>query len=82
VHEGAIRLAQGTIVADASQAPLPNLLARLRVEDHERAYACQTVWWTVGGEEYHPRAVVERRLPDPYLFTGMLTGSFDNLHGS
>ena len=79
LRNGTMRLQHGTIVADASQKPLPSLLADIRVEDHERAYGSQTVWWTLGGDEYQPRAVVERRLPDPYLFSGMLTGSFDAL---
>jgi type VI secretion system protein ImpM len=53
------------------------VLAAVRAVDHVHAYAAATYWWTAGGEGITPIAVVATRMPDPNLFTGMLTGSFD-----
>jgi type VI secretion system protein ImpM len=47
-----------------------------RIHDHARAYAALSFWWTEGGEGYDRHALAARHLPDPYLFSGMLTGSF------
>jgi type VI secretion system protein ImpM len=77
--DGMVRLPEGSLVAAAEPAALSDLLAAMRVEDHSRAYAASTFWWTIGGEGYRPLVVVGRRMPDPYLFTGMLTGTFDHV---
>lgn len=71
------RLSDGTIVTALSASAFPERLAALRVEDHARAYAHATCFWTVGGENFEPLALVGHGLPDPYLFTGLLTGRFD-----
>jgi type VI secretion system protein ImpM len=47
-----------------------------RVHDHGRAYAAMSFWWTQGGEGYDRHAFATHHLPDPYLFSNMLTGSF------
>jgi type VI secretion system protein ImpM len=67
----------GTLVATIGEGGLPDLLASLRAADHARLYAGATFWWTVGGEDYAPRALAARGLPTPHLFAGMLTGRFD-----
>lgn len=71
------RLSDGTIVTALQASGFPERLAALRVEDHARAYAQATCLWTVGGENFEPLALVGQDLPDPYLFTGLLTGRFD-----
>jgi type VI secretion system protein ImpM len=76
---GLTRLPEGTLVTPADVEALPSLLAALRVHDHARSYASATFWWTIGGEGYRPLAIVGRRMPDPYVFTGMLTGRFDTV---
>jgi type VI secretion system protein ImpM len=48
----------------------------IRTYDHARAYAALSFWWTEGGEGYERHALAAFRLPDPYLFGSMLTGSF------
>jgi type VI secretion system protein ImpM len=77
--EGLVRLPDGTILTGLAPATLPERLAAIRLEDHARAYATATVWWTIGGEDFPPLALVGQRLPSPYLFTAFLTGRFDGL---
>jgi type VI secretion system protein ImpM len=57
-------------------AQFGTVLADLRRLDHARLYATASFWWTLGGEGFVPQVMVGRRMPDPYLYTGMLTGRF------
>ncbi|NNM74648.1 type VI secretion system-associated protein TagF [Enterovirga aerilata] len=75
--EGLVRTRDGTVVANASSAQFGTILADLRRLDHARLYGSATFWWTLGGEGFAPQVIVGRRMPDPYLYTGMLTGRFD-----
>jgi type VI secretion system protein ImpM len=72
-----VRLSDGTIVSAAITSGFPERLAALRVEDHARSYAHASYLWTVGGSNFEPLALTGHALPDPYLFTGLLTGRFD-----
>jgi type VI secretion system protein ImpM len=72
-----VRLSDGTIVSAATAAGFPERLAALRVEDHARAYAHASYLWTIGGPNFEPLALTGQALPDPYLFSGLLTGRFD-----
>lgn len=56
--------------------PLRDVFAAMRLQDHGNHYASTTYWWTIGGEGYAPLAVSGRRMPDPFLFSEMLTGRF------
>jgi len=67
---------KGGMVAQASERPLTELFASLRMADHANVYASASFWWTIGGEGYQPLAMSGRRLPDPFQFTEMLTGKF------
>lgn len=75
--ERMMRLADGSVAIRAPLAALPETLAALRVEDYARAYAAASMWWTAGGPGFPPLLLVARRMPDPHLFAGMLTGAFD-----
>lgn len=72
-----VRLSDGTIISAATAAGFPERLAALRVEDHARSYAHAAYLWTVGGPNFEPLALTGQGLPDPYLFSGLLTGRFD-----
>lgn len=48
----------------------------LRRRHHEEIYASATFWWTIGGEDYQPAALCGKHMPDPYIFSSMLTGQF------
>jgi type VI secretion system protein ImpM len=71
-----ISLPNGMVVAVESEAALPDAFASMRLVDHVNVYAASTFWWTVGGEDYPQFAVSGRRMPNPFLFTEMLTGRF------
>ena len=55
------------------------LFSQARQADHTGACAAMTFWWTAGGEGYPPVALACPRMPDPWLFTGMLTGDFASI---
>jgi type VI secretion system protein ImpM len=76
--EGLVRVG-GTAVVPATPDSLRQVLAAVRAQDHERAYGAATFWWTAGGEDLRPLAVIATRMPHPHLFTGMLTGSFEGI---
>jgi len=77
-----VRLSDGTIVSALDAATFPARLSALRVEDHARAYANACYLWTIGGDDFEPLALVGHGLPNPYLFTGLLTGRFDAFLGA
>ncbi len=63
----------GRLSADQS---FSDVFATMRVQNHARAYAASTFWWTIGGEDFRPTAFGGSGMPDPFLFTEMLTGRF------
>jgi type VI secretion system protein ImpM len=67
---------KGGMVAQMNERPATEVFASLRMADHVDVYASASFWWTIGGEGYQPLAMSRRRLPDPFLFTEMLTGKF------
>lgn len=71
-----VSLADGTLVGQGADGDVGGVLATLRDADAEQIAATGTVWWTIGGEDIQPLAVACRRLPDPSLFAGFLTGRF------
>ena len=50
----------------------------LLAQDIQKACGSRSYWWTLGGENYPARIAVCNGLPDPYGFTGFLTGAFDD----
>jgi type VI secretion system protein ImpM len=70
---GARRLPRGTVLSDTSGDAG---FAAARCADHARVYGAMSYWWTIGGEGFAPTLLAEHRMPDPYLFTAMLTGGF------
>jgi type VI secretion system protein ImpM len=75
--ESLLRTRDGTVVANVPPARFGAVLADLRRLDHARLYGTATIWWTLGGDGFEPQVMVGRGMPDPYLYTGMLTGRFD-----
>jgi type VI secretion system protein ImpM len=66
----------GTVGVAAGEQRFTDLFGSLRNADHDRIYAATTFWWTVGGEGFAPMALCGKRMPDPFLFSAMLTGQF------
>jgi type VI secretion system protein ImpM len=52
------------------------LFSSIRRRDYARIYAGSTFWWTIGGEGIAPVALSGKGMPDPFLFSAMLTGKF------
>jgi type VI secretion system protein ImpM len=60
----------------SGERPFTDIFASLRQTDPGKIYSGTTFWWTVGGEDFAPMAFCVKRMPDPFLFAGMLTGQF------
>ena len=76
VPAGMSRLTAGAVAAPLGDETLSNVFASLRAANHASAYAAASFWWTVGGDDFHPVGFCCRRMPDPALQAGMLTGQF------
>jgi type VI secretion system protein ImpM len=57
---------------EATARPLADIFATTRAQKNIKAQAA-SYWWTLGGENYRPRAFLEKSMPDPSRFTAMLT---------
>jgi type VI secretion system protein ImpM len=75
-RRGATGLTDGTVLIAAGSDGFTDVFASARMADHAAAYAASTFWWTVGGEGFPAMALARRRMPDPFVFAGMLTGDF------
>jgi hypothetical protein len=68
--------ANGLWALQAGSQSFNELFGSIRRRDHARIYAGSTFWWTVGGEGIPPVALSGKGMPDPFLFSAMLTGKF------
>jgi type VI secretion system protein ImpM len=73
---GMTRLAGGAMSTPLGEGSHSKEFASLRAANHASAYAAASFWWTVGGDDFHPVGFCCRRMPDPALQAGMLTGQF------
>ena len=78
-RRGALALSDGSILIEAARDAFTEVFASARMADHAAAYAASSFWWTVGGEGFPAFAMAKRRMPDPFVFTGMMTGDFSDL---
>jgi len=65
----AVWLAPGDSVAD--------IFLDLGQRDRDQAQAGRSYFWTLGGQHYRSQVVACAGLPEPFAFTGLLTGRFD-----
>jgi type VI secretion system protein ImpM len=68
-------LDSGAITSPLGNASFSELFAALRAANYRSVYAAASFWWTAGGSDYQPFGFCCRRMPDPLLFTTMLTGT-------
>lgn len=68
----------GVVAAPLGNKSFSELCAFLRAANHSNIYAAASFWWTVGGGDCQPFGFCCHRMPDPFLFTKMLTGRFDS----
>jgi len=71
-----VALPEGAATMIPSGGSFADAFTRMRTASNAKTYASSTFWWTIGGEGYAPVALASRRMPDPFLFTEMLTGRF------
>jgi len=67
---------QGAVTAPLGEGSFSEMFAALRAANHASAYAAASFWWTQGGDDFRPVGLCCRRMPDPSLQAGMLTGRF------
>ncbi len=63
-------------MAPLDDKPPAQVFAQLRRADWVSAYGGRSFWWTAGGAGFRPLALAVRMMPDPALFSSMLTGDF------
>jgi type VI secretion system protein ImpM len=66
----------GSHVTHARGSSFGELFRSIRLRDHATIYAGSTFWWTIGGEGIAPVALSGKGMPDPFVFSAMLTGAF------
>ncbi len=71
-------LKNGIVAGQLGNRSFSDLFVLLRTANHSSIYAAASFWWTVGGGDYQPFGFCCQRLPDPSLFTNMLTGRINS----
>jgi type VI secretion system protein ImpM len=61
----------------SSSASIDAQFASARMSHPDCAYRVASFWWTTGGEGFDRAAIFAHRLPDPYIYAGMLSGRFE-----
>jgi len=73
---GLEELANGGILARGVDGELSEAFLAARRFGRRRAFASQSFWWTIGGEDFPALALLEVGLPPATRFGDMLTGVF------
>src|SRR5262249_22262147 len=76
VPDGMSAIAGGAVAAPLGEGSFAEVLGSLRAASHAITYPAASFWWTTGGEGFAPVGLCCRRMPDPSLQAGMLTGQF------
>ena len=76
--EGLSILKNGIVASPLGNRSFSDLFALLRTANHSSLYAAASFWWTLGGGDCQPFGFCCRRMPDPSLFTNMLTGRINS----
>jgi type VI secretion system protein ImpM len=69
-------LSRGAVLIRDFGAEAAHAFARGRRFGHRLAFATQTYWWTIGGEDFPRTALIETSMPPPDRFSALLTGAF------
>jgi type VI secretion system protein ImpM len=75
-----ILCSKSTTLADVfgvAESGFENVFRSIRAKDHHKVYSSSTFWWTIGGEGFPPVALCSKLMPDPYLFSAMMSGEFE-----
>ena len=73
---GLEELAEGGVLARDVGAQASLAFRAARRFDHRHAFAAQTFWWTIGGEDFPAMALALTGMPLAIRFADLLTGEF------
>lgn len=73
---GLEELKEGAVLVRGVDRELSLAFRAARRFGHRRAFAGQSFWWTIGGEDFPPLALSVVGLPAAVRFADMLTGDF------
>jgi type VI secretion system protein ImpM len=73
---GVESLPEGAVLARGASLGTSRAFEEARRFGHRNAYASQSFWWTIGGEDFPPLALAVVGLPAPARFSDLLTGMF------
>lgn len=65
-----------TIAALARDQTFGDVFGAIRRTGDVGIHAGMSYWWTIGGEGFAPMVLCDKGMPDPFLFSAMLTGQF------
>jgi type VI secretion system protein ImpM len=65
-----------TLVVHAEGRNFSEVFRSIRLQTHHKIFSGSTFWWTIGGDGFPPVALSGKHMPDPYVFSAMLTGAF------
>jgi type VI secretion system protein ImpM len=71
-------LSDGGTLIDMADRTVSEAFDGARRFAHRRDFASRSFWWTIGGEDFTPRALSYVGLPPPQRFSDFLTGAFDH----
>jgi type VI secretion system protein ImpM len=54
-----------------------DIFVALEQRDRDQTHARRSYFWTLGGPDYRSQIIMCDGLPQPFHFTGLLTGRFD-----
>jgi type VI secretion system protein ImpM len=74
--DGMSPVGDDTIMAEIGDQSFSDVFASLRAANHAGTYAVASFWWTLGGGGFQAIGLCCRRMPDPSLQAGMMTGRF------
>jgi type VI secretion system protein ImpM len=76
IPDGMSLIMDGAVLSPLGKKKFSDVFASLRTANHLSTYAAASFWWTLGGGDFQPVGFCCRRMPDPSLQAGMLTGCF------
>jgi len=71
-----VRLFGASVVRSADVAEIVRGVEQLEAEGQRCQHLRQSVWWTIGGQDFAPAMVLAQGLPDPHILGAMLNGTF------
>jgi type VI secretion system protein ImpM len=76
--DGMSMLKDGIVAGWLGSRSFSDLFAALRISNYPNVYAAASFWWTVGGGDCQPLGFCCRGMPEPIVFTTMLTGRINS----